>query len=67
MVFVNGGYYLEDGLWDSVSSATGILSVKGTATQTQDDNWYDLNGRKLSGEPSAKGVYLKGGKKYLFK
>jgi alpha-amylase len=67
MVFLNGGYYLEDGLWDSVSSATDILSVKGTATQTQDDNWYDLNGRKLSGEPSAKGVYLKGGKKYLFK
>ena len=67
MVFLNSGYYQEDGLWDSVLSTTDIQSVKGDATQNKDANWYDLNGRRLDGEPSTKGVYVKGGKKYLFK
>ena len=31
------------------------------------DGWYDLNGRRLNGKPTTKGVYVKDGKKYLIK
>ncbi len=30
-----------------------------------DDTWYDLNGRKLDGEPTTKGVFIKNGKKVM--
>ena len=65
MMFVNGGYYLEYGLWDSVSSAAGIQFVKGASSQNMDGHWYDLNGRRLSEEPTKKGVYIYQGKKIL--
>lgn len=65
MMFVNGGYYLEDGLWDSVSSAAGIQFVKGASSQNMDGHWYDLNGRRFSEEPTKKGVYIYQGKKIL--
>lgn len=29
--------------------------------------WYDLNGRRLNGKPTTKGVYVKDGKKYIIK
>ena len=31
------------------------------------DSWYDLSGRRLNGKPTAKGVYINGGKKYIIK
>ena len=65
MMFVNGGYYLEDGVWDSVLSATGIQTVRTDGLKNQDASWYDLNGRRLSGEPAKKGVYIYQGKKIL--
>ncbi len=65
MMFVNGGYYLEDGLWDSVQSTTDIQQVRGVSYLNKDDNWYDLNGRRLTGEPTKKGVYIYQGKKIL--
>ena len=45
---------------------TGILSTK------QNDNglnncWYDLSGRKLSGKPMLKGVYVQNGRKVVIK
>lgn len=45
---------------------TGILSTK------QNDNghnnyWYDLSGRRLSGKPTKKGVYVMNGKKIVIK
>ena len=65
MMFANGGYYLEDGLWDSVLPTTDIQSVKGVSSQNKDASWYDLNGRRLTGEPMKKGVYIYQGKKIL--
>ncbi len=32
-----------------------------------DDDWYDLLGRKLSGKPTAPGMYINNGKKILIK
>lgn len=48
--------------------ATGILEVKSSAGVVQDDGaYYTLDGRRLSGEPSVKGVYIKNGKKFIVK
>jgi hypothetical protein len=29
--------------------------------------WYSLDGRKLSGKPSAKGIYVRNGRKFIIK
>ena len=31
------------------------------------DTWYDLNGRKLNGMPTKKGMYIMNGKKVVVK
>lgn len=31
------------------------------------DGWYSLDGRKLSGRPSVKGVYVNNGRKVIIK
>ena len=44
--------------------ATGINTV---AIDAAEGNWFDLNGRKLEGKPSQKGVYILNGKKVVLK
>jgi hypothetical protein len=34
---------------------------------SSNSKWFDLQGRKLSGKPAAKGVYILGGQKMIFK
>ena len=46
-------------------SDTGIEEVQGSGFKVQEGEWYDLNGRKLSGQPDKKGIYIHEGKKYL--
>ena len=36
-------------------------------TNITNGNWYDLNGRKLQGMPTKKGVYILNGKKVVVK
>ena len=43
-------------------SATGIKEVE---TEGQPDIWHDLCGRRLSGKPTKRGIYIVGGKKVL--
>jgi hypothetical protein len=46
----------------------GIEEVQDSRFKIQDsgdDVWYDLSGRRLSGKPNKKGVYIREGKKYL--
>ena len=42
---------------------TNILSVDNS--QLSDDSWYTLDGRKLEGEPTERGVYIVNGKKVM--
>ena len=50
---------------DYVTGINGAtLNDKG---QMINDKWYDLNGRRLNGKPTAKGVYINNGKKYVVK
>jgi hypothetical protein len=43
---------------------TGIDIVEDT---TDNDQWYTLDGKKLSGKPSAKGIYIRNGQKVMMK
>ena len=49
---------------DAVQVITGIDSVKVSAVNSV---WYDLNGRKLEGNPTKKGVYIQNGRKVVIK
>ena len=49
---------------DEVTAISASLNDKG---QMINDKWYDLNGRRLNGKPTAKGVYINNGKKYVVK
>jgi hypothetical protein len=46
---------------------TGIEDVRSQMSDGRGDNWYDLNGRRLQGEPAQKGVYIKNGRKQVVK
>jgi hypothetical protein len=51
---------------DFGEDATGIVSMEDVRSQMS-DAWYTLDGRKLQGEPTTKGVYVKNGKIVVIK
>ena len=48
-------------------NATGIISITADKSAAGGDGWYDLNGRRINGQPTAKGVYIQNGKKVVIK
>ena len=42
---------------------TGIVSIENGEWGMENGEWFGLDGRKLSGEPKTKGVYIQNGKK----
>jgi len=75
----NAGAVAAHRCWIEISTAnapgrlTIVFEKEGTTevnevnevNEVSDDSWYDLSGRKLDGEPTAKGVYIKDGKKVV--
>ena len=53
------------GLPDFFEGTTDVVII--AAPAAQDDVWYDIYGRQLTGEPQAKGVYIHGGKTIMIK
>ena len=53
--------------WLDESPATGIQPIHDLVIDAFpfDDAWYDLHGRRLSGEPSTKGIYIHKGRKMI--
>ena len=49
--------------------ATGILEVESGKVKAESyaEGWYDLQGRKLSGKPTQKGLYINNGRKVVVK
>ena len=54
----------EDG-----DNTTGVIEVKGVkeVIGVNDNSWYTLDGRKLSGKPTTKGIYVNSGRKVVVK
>ncbi len=46
---------------------TGIISIDNGELRIDNDDWYSLDGRKLSGKPSVRGIYINNGKKVVIK
>ena len=46
---------------------TDIGTIDTRTGEFTPDGWYDMNGRKLSGKPSTKGIYINNGKKVAIK
>jgi hypothetical protein len=55
--------------FEEESSETIIISPAERAERAEilADAWYSLDGRKLNSQPSAKGIYMKRGKKVVIK
>ena len=50
------------------SNATGIISVYDSGfTVNGSDAWYSLDGCRLNGKPTAKGIYINNGRKVVIK
>ncbi|MBR4481968.1 MAG: hypothetical protein IKO86_08705, partial [Prevotella sp.] len=51
------------------SNATGIISIDkdNKIIVNESEGWYSLDGRKLSGKPTNKGVYIQNGRKVVIK
>ena len=48
--------------------ATGILSLSADSKDSKDNAaWYDMQGRHLSGKPTASGIYINSGNKVVIK
>ena len=48
--------------------ATGIISVHDSGFMVNgSDAWYTLDGRRLDKQPTAKGLYIHGGRKVIVK
>jgi len=47
--------------------ATGIGALNTKTGEFDFDGWYDMNGRKLNGKPTKKGLYINNGKKIVIK
>ena len=46
---------------------TGIGALNTKTGELDFDDWYDMNGRKLNGKPTKKGLYINNGKKIVIK
>lgn len=55
--------------FDDEDEATGIISIDDGqwTTDNEADAWYDLDGRRLSGKPATRGVYINNGHKIVIK
>ena len=55
--------------WKSVEGAsglaTGIDELRIKNLELRDERWYSLDGRRLSGRPTAKGLYINNGRKVV--
>ena len=57
--------------FEDAEDADAITAIESSKFKVQssksNDSWYDLSGRRLNTAPTAKGVYINGGKKYIIK
>ena len=49
------------------NNASGIITTNFTNSTNSDNEWYSLDGCRLSGKPTAKGIYINNGRKVAIK
>ena len=49
----------------SLDEQRGITTDIDRVCYQEDEGWFTIDGRKLSGQPSTKGLYIRNGKKYI--
>lgn len=64
--FYGGQLYLLSEKGTTSKIVTGIAEMDEGRSKTS-DAWHDLSGRRLSGKPTTKGVYINGGHKVVIK
>ena len=68
LCLTTSGTYGEYFQWLDESGSTGIIGVESQMADLRiDDGWYTLDGRKLSAQPTQKGIYINKGKKVVIK
>ena len=50
-----------------IESTTGIDEVRGKMEDVRNGYWYTIDGRRLSGQPTTKGIYINSGQKVVIK
>ena len=46
----------------------GTSGIQGVRTESErSDDWYSIDGRKLTGKPTTRGIYINNGKKMIIK
>ena len=70
MPFVNSGYYQYDRMRYDASQTVPVgieevSTVNGQCLMFNEKEWYDLQGRRYSHKPAAKGIYLRNGVKVV--
>ena len=64
----NSGKYINAVRTDMVGTSTGINAVvDNNKVQYTDNAWYTLSGMKMAQKPTAAGIYIHNGKKYVIK
>ena len=56
------GSQVQPGLTTVMGEIARVLVLTGDG---RDEGWFDLNGRRLSTEPTQSGIYIKEGRKIL--
>ena len=46
---------------------TTAIEAPAATTSAEDGEWYSLDGRRLSGKPARKGIYVRNGQKFIIK
>jgi len=62
---VNGARAMSRAVINHDDGTTEVVSLEADRTKDCDGCWYDLQGRKLDGEPTKKGLYIHNGKKVM--
>ena len=52
---------------NSVDITTGVEPIENGKLEIENNEWYTIDGQKLSGKPAKKGVYIYNGKKQIVK
>lgn len=66
VVYDYSGFYDASAISTIMNTALSMASLP-TNVKTADDKWYTLDGRRLNGKPTQRGIYINNGKKAVIK